>query len=73
MSIKKSSRQIDWKETRVAFARPLDQKKERTFVAKMGKYPEIIQQLIGAAYHRGLFSGSEIWDGSNQGYKIKKN
>ena len=59
--IKKSSRQIDWKEARVAFARPLDQKKARTFVAKMGKYPEIIQQLIGAAYDRGLFSESEIF------------
>ncbi len=70
--IKKSSRQIDWKETRVAFARPLDQKKERTFVAKMGKYPEIIQQLIGAAYHRGLFSGSEIFAVADGGIGLKE-
>ncbi len=27
----------------------------------MGKYPEIIQQLIGAAYDQGLFSGSQIF------------
>ena len=59
--IKKSSRKIDWKETRVAFARPVAEKKQRTFVAKMGKYPEIIQHLIGAAYDQGLFSGSQIF------------
>ena len=33
--IKKSSRKIEWKETRVAFARPVEKKKERTYVAKM--------------------------------------
>ena len=48
--IKKSSRKIEWKETRVAFARPVEEKKQRTFVARMGKYSEIIQQLVGAAY-----------------------
>ena len=59
--IKKSSRKIDWKETRVAFARPVEDKKQRTFVARMGKYSEIIQQLVGAAYDRGLFSESQIF------------
>ncbi len=61
--IKKSSRKIDWKETRVAFARPLEQKQERTYVGKMAKYPEIVQQLVGAAYDRGLYSGSQIFAG----------
>ena len=50
--IAKSSRQVDWRETRVAFARPVEQKKQRTFVAQMGKYSEVVQQLIGAAYAR---------------------
>ena len=59
--IKKSSRKIDWKETRVAFARPVEDKKQRTFVARMGKYSEIIQQLVGAAYDRGLFSETQIF------------
>ncbi|MDJ0716830.1 MAG: hypothetical protein QNJ54_21885 [Prochloraceae cyanobacterium] len=27
----------------------------------MGKYPEIIQQLIGAAYDQGLFEKSQIF------------
>ena len=59
--IKKSSRKIEWKETRVAFARPVEEKKQRTFVARMGKYSEIIQQLIGAAYDRGLFPRTQIF------------
>ena len=59
--IKKSSRKIEWKETRVAFARPVEEKKQRTFVARMGKYSEIIQQLVGAAYDRGLFPRTQIF------------
>ncbi len=59
--IKKSSRKIEWKETRVAFARPVEKKKQRTFVARMGKYSEIIQQLVGAAYDRGLFPRTQIF------------
>ncbi len=59
--IKKSSRKIDWRETRVGFARPVEHKNQRTFVARMGKYPEIVSQLVGAAKDRGLFSGSQIF------------
>ncbi len=66
--IKKSSRKIEWKETRVAFARPVEKKKERTYVAKMAKYPEIIEQLIGAAYDQGWFSGSQIFTGRRYFY-----
>ena len=58
--LKKSSRKINWRETRVAFARPVEQKNQRTFVARMGKYPEIVPQLVGAAYDRGLFPSTEI-------------
>ncbi len=58
--IPKSSRQVDWRETRVAFARPVEQKKQRTFVARMGKYSEVVQQLIGAAYDQGLADNSPI-------------
>ena len=70
--IKKSSRKIDWKETRVAFARPVAEKKQRTFVAKMGKYPEILQHLIGAAYDRGLFSGAQIFAVADGGTGLKE-
>ncbi len=50
--IKKSSRKVDWREVRTAFARPFDKKEEKTFVALMDKYPQIIQQLQAAAYDR---------------------
>ena len=36
----------------MAFARPVEQKKQRTFVARMSKLREVIQQLVGAAYAR---------------------
>ncbi len=70
--IKKSSRKIDWKESRVAFARPVAEKKQRTFVAKMGKYPEIIQHLIGAAYDQGLFPGAQIFAVADGGTGLKE-
>ncbi|MDJ0718928.1 MAG: hypothetical protein QNJ54_32670 [Prochloraceae cyanobacterium] len=70
--IKKSSRKIEWKETRVAFARPVEKKKERTYVAKMAKYPEIIEQLIGAAYDQGWFSESQIFTVSDGGTGLKE-
>jgi len=59
--LKKSSRKINWRETRVAFARPVEQKNQRTFVARMGQYPEIVPQLVGAAYDRGLFPRSQTF------------
>ncbi len=59
--LQKSARKIEWRETRVAFARPVEHQKQRTFVAKMGKYSEVIEQLVGAAYDRGLGSDSQIF------------
>ena len=59
--LKKSCRQVDWREVRVGFARPVDQKEQRTFVAYLGKYPEIVQQLVGAAYAQGLFVQSQVY------------
>ena len=74
--IKKSSRKIDWREVRIAFARPFDQKEEKTFVGLMDKYPKIIQQLRAAAYDRGLYSESKIFaigDGANGLFEAFKN
>lgn len=66
--IKKSSRQIDWREVRVGFARPVDQKEQRTFVARMDKYPPVVEQLKWAAYSQGMTSQSQVYavaDGGN--------
>jgi hypothetical protein len=66
--LKKKSRKIDWRETRVGFARPVEHKDQRTFVARMAKYPEIVEQLVGAAYEQGMSTTSQIFaiaDGGN--------
>ena len=38
----------------------------------MAKYPEIIEQLVGAAYDQGLFSGSQIFAASDGGTGLKE-
>ena len=57
----KKLRQIDWREVRVGLARPVDHKDQRTFVAKKGKYPQIIEQLVGAADDQGLCEQSQVY------------
>ncbi|MCC0177628.1 hypothetical protein I4641_11625 [Waterburya agarophytonicola K14] len=41
--IKKRQRARDWREVRVGFARPVESKKQRTFIALMGQYPEVVK------------------------------
>lgn len=45
----KKERQIDWREVRVGFARPVDDRQKRTFMARMDKYPGVVKQLVSAA------------------------
>ena len=59
--LKKKLRPIDWREVRVGLARPVDHKDQRTFVAKKGKYPQIIEQLVGAADDQGLCAQSQVY------------
>jgi hypothetical protein len=49
-----SRRSSVWREVRVGFARPLQKLEQRTFVARMSKYPEIVQQLVSAACEQGM-------------------
>ncbi len=59
----------DWREVRVGFARPLGaQKDERTFVAQMSQYPEIVWRLERAAFMRGMSTQTQViavGDGGN--------
>lgn len=57
----KKNRKIDWVEVRVGLARPVEQKEKRTFVARYGKYPELVQQLKSAAYLQGMSDKSQIF------------
>ena len=66
--IKKRKRQTDWREVRVGFARSVEQKDQRTFVARMSQYPEVVQQLHSAAIDQGLSTYTLVYalaDGGN--------
>lgn len=66
--LKKRKRQTDWREVRVGLARPVSEKESRTFVARMGQYAEIAQQLHSAAVNQGLSTYTQVFgvaDGGN--------
>jgi hypothetical protein len=66
--IRRCKRQTDWREVRVGFASPVEQKEKRTFVARMGQYPEVVQQLKSAAVDQGLSTYTLVYglaDGGN--------
>lgn len=66
--LRRCKRQTDWREVRVGFARPVEQKEKRTFVACMGQYPEVVQQLKSAAVDQGLSTYTLVYglaDGGN--------
>ena len=52
--LKKKKRKIDWREVRVGFARRVNDKEERTFIARMDKYPVLVEQLVSAAIDQGM-------------------
>jgi hypothetical protein len=56
----RSGRPPDWCEVRVGFARPLQQKERRTYVARMSKYPEVVQQLVSAAVEQGMSARTQV-------------
>ena len=61
-------RKMDWREVRVGLARPVDERKKRTFIARMDKYPAVVQQLVGAAINQGMGKETEVTavaDGGN--------
>ncbi len=65
--IPRRRREERWREVRVGLARPLDED-DATYVARMGKYPELVRSVFQAAVSRGLSSRSEtivIADGAN--------
>lgn len=62
----KCQRQVDWREVRVA--RPLKERKQRTYVARMSKYPEIVGHLVSAAVVQGMSFPTKVYavaDGGN--------
>ncbi len=64
----KCQRQSDWREVRVGLARPLQERQQRTYVARMSKYPEVVGHLVSAALIQGMSVRTKVYavaDGGN--------
>ncbi len=57
---RKKKKHITWRDLRIGFARPLDEKSEKIFVGKMDVYPEVVCQLRCAAKFVGMTSETEV-------------
>jgi hypothetical protein len=57
----KRKRESDWKEVRVGLVRPVSDKEKRTYVARMSKYPEVVGQLVSAAYDQGMSKQTQVY------------
>ena len=64
--------QIDWREVRVGLARPVENKESRTFIARMGKYPELVSQLHNAAVDQGLSIYTLVFGVADGGNGLKE-
>ena len=70
--LKKRKRQIDWREVRVGLARPVEHKDSRTFIARMGQYPELVPQLHSAAVDQGLSIYTLVFGVADGGNGLKE-
>jgi hypothetical protein len=64
----KRKRESDWKEVRMGLACPVSDKEKRTYVARMSKYPEVVGQLVSAAFDQGMSEQTQVYavaDGGN--------
>jgi len=55
----KRTKRVNWRDVRIGFVRPLDGT-PKIFVGKMDSYPEVVEQLYGAAQYIGMTSKTEI-------------
>jgi hypothetical protein len=55
----KKEKIINWRDVRLAFARPLDEK-EKKFVGKMDSYPEVVNHLHSLAKLIGMTSETDV-------------
>ena len=70
--LKKRKRQTDWREVRVGLARPVENKESRTFIARMGQYPELVSQLHSAAVDQGLSIYTLVFGVADGGNGLKE-
>ncbi len=70
--LKKRKRKIDWREVRVGLARPVEHRDSRTFIARMGRYPELVPQLHSAAVDQGLSIYTLVFGVADGGNGLKE-
>ncbi len=70
--LKKRKRPTDWREVRVGLARPVENKESRTFIGRMGKYPELVPQLHSAAVDQGLSIYTLVFGVADGGNGLKE-
>ena len=57
---------------RVGLARPVENKESRTFIARMGQYPELVSQLHSAAVDQGLSIYTLVFGVADGGNGLKE-
>ena len=68
----KRKRESDWKEVRVGLVRPVNDKEKRTYVARMSKYPEVVGQLVSAAYDQGMSKQTQVYAVADGGIGLRE-
>lgn len=68
----KCRRELDWREVRVGLARPVQDKAKRTYVAQMSKYPEVVGQLVSAAFNQGMSKQTQVYAVADGGSGLRE-
>jgi len=68
---RKKAKIIKWRDVRLGFARPLEEK-EKIFVGKMDSYPEVVGQLHSAAELVGMTSATDVIGVSDGGIGLSE-
>jgi hypothetical protein len=67
----KKTKQINWREVRIGFARPLESP-DKMYIGKMAAYPEVVSQLGAAARLAGLGSTTRVVGVADGGHGLKE-
>lgn len=68
----KRKRESDWKEVRVGLVRRVNDKETRTYVARMSKYPEVVGQMVSAAYDQGMSKQTQVYAVADGGKGLRE-
>jgi hypothetical protein len=67
----KRTKSIKWRDVRVGLARPMTSE-SKLYVAQMGKYPEVVSQLVGVATMLGMAQGTDVVGVADGGHGLRE-